>query len=121
MKVKIRLNTDSYITNGKITNIIERIRGKESYDLVEVKCDDWMDIKQVSFKGLVSIPMEIEDDEVIFWKVESIENTEEDIKKDIEEIRDFFKTEHNRIITHEIEEVLYEIEEMFEHEVRKFL
>ena len=118
MKVKIRLNTDSYITNGKITNIIERIRGKESYDLVEVKCDDWMDIKQVSFKGLVSIPMEIEDDEVIFWRIEGIKNPKEKIEKDINEIKKLFKLAHESLITHEVDNIITRMKEMFDYEIR---
>ena len=72
MKVKIRLNIDSYVKNGKIINILERVREKEKYDFVEIECDDWKEIKQVSFKGQESIPMEIEDDEIIFWKIEGI-------------------------------------------------
>ena len=69
MKVKIRLNTDSYIINGNIIKILERVREKENYDLVEIECDDWKEIRQVSFKGKVLIPMEIEDDEIIFLNV----------------------------------------------------
>ena len=118
MKVKIRLNTDSYIINGKVTNIIERVREKENYDLVEIECDDWKEIRQVSFKGKVSIPMEIEDDEIIFLKVESIKNEEEKIKRDIEEMNNIFKLAHKRTITHEVEDIITRMKEMFDYEIR---
>ena len=118
MKIKIRLNTDSYIINGKVTNIIERVREKENYDLVEIECDDWKEIRQVSFKGKVSIPMEIEDDEIIFLKVESIKNEEEKIERDIEEMNNIFKLAHKRTITYEVEDIITRMKEMFDYEIR---
>ena len=118
MKVKIRLNTDSYIINGKVTNIIERVREKENYDLVEIECDDWKEIRQVSFKGKVSIPMEIEDDEIIFLKVESIKNPKEKIEKDINEIKKLFKLAHESLITHEVDNIITRMKEMFDYEIR---
>lgn len=122
MIIKVRLSKNAYLTNCTITNTIKRIRNSKyegNYDLVEVKCENWKDIRQVFFTGVILIPEEFEDDEIVMWKHERIDNSKNDVTLDIQEIRNTLISKREKIATHEVEEILNDIREIFENRVYK--
>lgn len=74
MNLKVRLDVNSYLINCNIKRVIERVRKVEkdviSYDLVEVECNNWEDIRQIFFNGNIGIPEEFEEGEIVLWNIE---------------------------------------------------
>ena len=122
MKVKVNLIKNAYLTNCTVINIIKRVRKRKNggdFDYVEVECNNWHDIRQVFFNGNILIPEEIEENEIVMWKHEKIDNNKNDITLDIEEIRKLFNKSIDNIATYEIEEILKDLQESFEIKVNK--
>lgn len=74
MNLKVRLDVNSYLINCKIKRVIERVRKVEkdvtSYDLVDIECTNWEDIRQIFFNGNIGIPEEFEEGEIVLWNIE---------------------------------------------------
>ena len=122
MKIKVNVIKNSYLINGTITKIIKRVRKDKtwgSYDVVEVECNDWKDIRVIFFNGTVLVPEEFEKDEIVMWKHEKLDNSKNDTTMDIEFIRKLLNTATESIATHEVEDILMNLSECFELRVEK--
>lgn len=125
MKIKVNVIKNSYLTNCTITKIIKRVRKNGvwgNYDVVEVECKDWKDIRTIFFNGTVLIPEELDGDEIGMWSNEKLDNNKNDVSMDIESIRKLLKNGRDNIATHEVEDILMTLQECFEtrvHELQK--
>lgn len=122
MKIKVNVIKNSYLTNCTITKIIKRVRKNGvwgNYDVVEVECKDWQDIRAIFFNGTVLIPEELDGDEIGMWSNEKLDNSKNDVSMDIESIRKLLKTGRDNIATHEVEDILMTLQESFEEKIKK--
>ncbi len=122
MKIKVNVIKNSYLTNCTITKIIKRVRKNGvwgNYDVVEVECKDWQDIRAIFFNGTILIPEELDGDEIGMWSNEKLDNSKNDVSMDIESIRKLLKTGRDNIATHEVEDILMTLQESFEEKIKK--
>ena len=122
MKIKVNVIKNSYLTNCTITKIIKRRRKNgvwANYDVVEVECKDWQDIRAIFFNGTILIPEELDGDEIGMWSNEKLDNSKNDVSMDIESIRKLLKTGRDNIATHEVEDILMTLQESFEEKIKK--
>lgn len=117
MKLIVRLKRNSYLINCTITKLIKRVRKENiqnNYDLVEVECEEWKKIRLINFNGTIEIPEELEDDEIVMWQVERIDNSYNDISIDISHIKSVLKAQLENTSTREIQDIVLELQKEFD-------
>ena len=117
MKLTVRLKRNSYLINCTITKLIKRVRKENiqnNYDLVEVECEEWKKIRLINFNGTIEIPEELEDDEIVMWQVERIDNSYNDISIDISHIKSVLKAQLENTSTREIQDIVLELQKEFD-------
>lgn len=117
MKLIVRLKRNSYLINCTITKLIKRVRKENiqnNYDLVEVECEEWKKIRLINFNGTIEIPEELEDDEIVMWQVERIDNSYNDISIDTSHIKSVLKAQLEYTATREIQDIVLELQKEFD-------
>lgn len=117
MKLIVRLKRNSYLINCTITKLLKRVRKENiqnNYDLVEVQCEEWKKIRLINFNGTIEIPEELEDDEIVMWQVERIDNSYNDISIDISHIKSVLKAQLENTSTREIQDIVLELQKEFD-------
>ena len=122
IRIKVRLDINSYLINCKIVKIIKRYRTIDeaaNYDLVEVECENWKDIRQIFFDNSIGTPEEMEDGEIVLWDIQEIKSNKHDIYSDIEQVRKILDVEEDNIVTHEVRELLFNIKEFVDKSIKE--
>lgn len=117
MKLIVRLKRNSYLINCTITKLIKRVRKENiqnNFDLVEVECEEWKKIRLINFNGTIEIPEELEDDEIVMWQVEKLDNSYNDINIDISHIKSVLKAQLENTSTREIQDIVLELQKEFD-------
>lgn len=103
MYLKARVNENSYLMNCEIVRILKKVRGtEEDYDLVEVKCNNWQDIRQIFFDDSIGIPEEYENEEIVTWLI-----------KENEDEKDVYEEYRQRLVKSNVPIIRLEIYETF--------
>ena len=117
MKLIVRLKRNSYLINCTITKLIKRVRKENiqnNFDLVEVECEEWKKIRLINFNGTIEIPEELENDEIVMWQVEKLDNSYNDISIDISHIKSVLKAQLENTSTREIQDIVLELQKEFD-------
>lgn len=117
MKLTVRLKRNSYLINCTITKLIKRVRKENiqnNYDLVEVECEEWKKIRLINFNGTIEIPEELEENEIVMWQVEKLDNSYNDISIDISHIKSVLKAQLESTATREIQDIVLELQKEFD-------
>ena len=118
MKVNVKLCKGAYLLNCTPIELIMRVRksnkAEDNYDLLEVECNNWKEIRMVYFNGAIAIPEELEDNEIQMWKVEQLSNSYNDISIDIKNIKETLKQKFDETNTIEIQRIIYDMQQDFD-------
>lgn len=117
MKLIVRLKRNSYLINCTITKLIKRVRKENiqnNYDLVEVECEEWKKIRLINFNGTIEIPEELEENEIVMWQVEKLDNSYNDISIDIKNTKAALKGQLEKTATREIQDIVLELQKEFD-------
>lgn len=124
MKIIVRLKRNSYLINCTITKLIKRVRKdniQNNYDLVEVECEDWKNIRLINFNGTMEIPEELEDDEIVMWQVERIDNSYNDISIDINNAKVALKGQLEKTATSEVQDIILGLQKELDIKVNQII
>lgn len=125
MTFNIRLCNGAYLMNCKIIELIMRVRkggkAEDNYDLVQVECDNWKDIRLVYFNGVIAVPEEFEDGEIQVWNIENLSNNYNDISVDIQNVKKILKEQLENTATFEVQKAISMLQESFDIEANRLI
>lgn len=114
MKIRVNVPNGAYILNGTVTKLLKRVRRNgtnNNYDLVEIECDDWHQIRLVYFNGIIAIPEEIENNKVVIWKNEEINKSYNDISIDIHNVKIALQKLFDEVTTFDMQKFITDMQE----------
>lgn len=125
MTFNVRLCYGAYLMNCKIIELIMRVRkggkAEDNYDLVQVECDNWKDIRLVYFNGVIAVPEEFEDGEIQVWNIENLSNNYNDISIDIQNVKNTLKEQLENAATFEVQKAVAMLQECFDVQANKLI